>query len=93
VRHVYNIASRNTVKEEGSDPPRLVGRCVLKSSSGDIGGGWLGAAGNPRGYLQSRSVGLNGSDSGRRSIAATGGSERGNSFITRRASGICGHSR
>jgi len=81
--HICNTEKQ--CQSEMTHPPRLVGRCVLKSRRGDIGGGWLGAAGNPRGYLQSRSVGLKGSDSGRRSIAATGGRERGKSFITRPA--------
>jgi hypothetical protein len=83
-RHVHNTDNERH-RQRGNDPPRLVGRCVLKSRSGDTGGGWLEAAGNPKGYLHSRSVGLKGSDSGRRSIAVTGGRERGNSFIIRSA--------
>ena len=84
--HTWHLIRRTVHTTRGYDPPRLFGRCVLKSSSGDIGDGWLGAAGNPRGYLQSRSVGLNGSGNGRRSIAATGGRERGSSFITQSSS-------
>ena len=84
--HTWHLIQRTVRTTRGYDPPRLVGRCVLKSRSGDIGEGWLGAAGNPRGYLHSKSVGLKGSGSGRRSIAATGGRERGSSFITQTAS-------